>query len=236
MKGIFNFIRFVIGVSLLSVMIYYASKNIGEKHCYLSEIKIELDDNYFVTKEVILDYLIENNLHPDSIKLNDISFKKIEDLLLIHPQIKTATVYSDLDGDVFISVQQRKPICRVQNEKNGYYIDEEGERMELSNEYTARMLLVTGEINSVDEEKLFSISEYIFRDDFWKKQIVQIDINNSELLMLTKIGSQVEFGEIRDVNEKFEKLMLYYEKGNTQNQKYKTLNLKYRNQIVCTKK
>ena len=35
--------------------------------------------------------------------------------------------------------------------------------------------------------------------------------------------------------EKFEKLMLYYEKGNLQNKKYRIINLEYNNQIVCKK-
>jgi hypothetical protein len=54
--------------------------------------------------------------------------------------------------------------------------------------------------------------------------------------MLTKLGEQLEFGQIKDVKEKFENLMLYYEKGNSQNKEYKTLNLEYKNQIVCIKK
>ena len=71
---------------------------------------------------------------------------------------------------------------------------------------------------------------------FLKQLIVQIDVINSELLMLTRVGEQIEFGKIIDINEKFKKLMLYYEKGNTQNVEYSILNLKYKNQIVCTKK
>ena len=53
--------------------------------------------------------------------------------------------------------------------------------------------------------------------------------------MLTRVGEQIEFGKINNINEKFKKLMLYYEKGNKQNKEYTKLNLKYKNQIVCTK-
>jgi len=116
-------------------------------------------------------------------------------------------------------------------------LDEDGLRMPLSDEYTARMLLVTGEVNLVNENDLYYLSDVIIKDEFLKKQIVQIDINkDSELLMLTQIGEQVEFGQIKEVGEKFKKLKLYYEKGNSQNQEYKALNLKYKNQIVCIKK
>ena len=237
MKGMFNLIRFVVAISVLGVMIYFAGKNNRENYCKITEITIEMDENVFVTNDVINNYLLDNNLHPDSIKMNYVSFKDIEYLLANHPSIKSANVYSDMNGKVYISVKQRKPIVRIQNEKEGYYLDEDGLRMELSDEYTTRMLLVTGDINSVNENDLYYLSDVIIKDEFLKKQIVQIDINkDSELLMLTQIGEQVEFGQIKDVGEKFEKLKLYYEKGNSQNQEYKALNLKYKNQIVCIKK
>ncbi|MDG1718379.1 MAG: hypothetical protein P8H17_00910 [Flavobacteriales bacterium] len=237
MKGIFNLTRFAIAISILGFMIYFAGKNNKENYCKLTDITIEMDQNAFITNDVINDYLLDNNLYPDSIKMNDVSFKNIENLLANHPSIKSANVYSDMQGKVFVSVVQRKPIVRVQNGKDGYYLDEDGLRMPLSNEYTARMLLVTGEVNLVNENDLYYLSNIIIKDEFLKKQIVQIDINkDSELLMLTQIGEQLEFGQIKEVGEKFEKLKLYYEKGNSQNQEYKALNLKYKNQIVCIKK
>lgn len=236
MKNVFNFIRFVLGVILIIAMIYLSVDRMGQKYCSLSEVSIELDENVFVTKEVIVDYLLENTLHPDSVLLDDVSFKGIEDLLLSHPSIKSAIVYSDMNGKVCIKVKQRKPIVRIQSEKDGFYLDEDGLRMPLSDEYTARMLLVTGDVNTISLEDVFFITDKIYKDEFLKKQIVQIDVKESEMLMLTRLGEQLEFGKVKNVKEKFEKLMLYYEKGNSQNKEYKVLNLKYKNQIVCTKK
>ena len=235
MKGIFNFIRFFVAILVIGVMIYFAGRNNRENYCNLTNITIEMDENVFITNDVIIQYLKKNKLYLDSIKMNDVSFKNIEFLLVNHPSIKSANVYSDMQGEVYISVKQRKPIVRIQNEKEGYYLDEDGLRMPLSNEYTARMLLVTGDVNSVNENDLYYLSDFIINDKFLKKQIVQIDVSYSELLMITQIGEQVEFGQIKEVGEKFEKLKLYYEKGNSQNQEYKALNLKYKNQIVCIK-
>ena len=154
MKGMFNLIRFVVAISVLVVMIYFSGKNNRENYCKLTEITIEMDKNAFVTNDVINNYLLDNNLHPDSIKINDVSFNNIEYLLENHPSIKSANVYSDMQGKVFVSVVQRKPIVRVQNGKDGYYLDEDGLRMELSDEYTSRMLLVTGEVNLLNENDL----------------------------------------------------------------------------------
>ncbi|MAO72331.1 MAG: hypothetical protein CMD02_07505 [Flavobacteriales bacterium] len=236
MKNIFNIIRFFTAISLIISMIYLSLNSLDNKYCSLSDVTIELDDNSFVTPDIIVSYLDENMLYPDSIKLDKCSFSQIENLLISHPSIKKATVYSDWNGNVSIHVEQRKPIIRIQNEKEGYYLDADGLRMPLSNYFTARMLLVTGNVNSLIEDELFFIANKIYNDVFLKQLIVQIDVINSELLMLTRVGEQIEFGKIIDINEKFNKLMLYYEKGNTQKKEYKTLNLKFKNQIVCTKK
>ena len=237
MKSIFNLIKFVVAILVLGSMIFISGIKNRENYCMIADTSIKIaGENTFVTNDVIINYLLNNNLYPDSININDISFKNIEFLLVSHPSIKSANVYSDMQGEVYISVVQRKPIVRVQNGKEGYYLDEDGLRMPLSNEYTARMLLITGDVNSVNENDLYYLSDFIINDKFLKKQIVQIDVSDSELLMLTQIGEQVEFGQIKEVGEKFEKLKLYYEKGNSQNQEYKALNLKYKNQIVCIKK
>ena len=64
MKGMFNLIRFVIAISVLGFTIYFAGINNKENYCNLTDITIEMDENEFVTNDVINDYLLDNNLHP----------------------------------------------------------------------------------------------------------------------------------------------------------------------------
>ena len=98
MKNIFNLIRFVTALSLLISMIFITLKSKDNKYCSLSDIIIETDKNLFVTNDLIVSYLEENMLHPDSIKLDQFSFSQIESLLINHPSIKKATVYFDWYG------------------------------------------------------------------------------------------------------------------------------------------
>ena len=236
MKNIFNFLRFIVAIILLIFMMYLSRISLENKYCILSNISIEIDENSFITNDLIESYLKENMLHPDSIKLNEFSFTKIENLLKNHPSIKKATVYSDWHGKVSIYLDQRKPIVRIQSDKGGYYLDEDGLKMPLSNHYTARKILFTGDINSLNKDELFLISKRIYNDKFLNKQIVQIDVKDSELALYTRIGEQIEFGKIKNINEKFKKLMMYYKNGNIKNIEYKKINIKYKNQIVCIKK
>jgi len=236
MKNIFKIIRFVLGISILIVLMSFSSFKLSEQMCEIESITIKVDENKFVTTELIKELLNENFVNPNDKKLSSISINKIESILENHPSIKDANVFSDLIGNINIYVSSRVPIVRIQNKKNGYYLDLDAKKMPFSDIYTSRILLITGEIDGVENSDLFRISEYIYKDDFLKKQIVQIDVDNQELTLYTRIGEYIEFGKTNDINTKFNNLKLYYDKGAKQNTKYKKISLKYNNQIVCTKK
>jgi cell division protein FtsQ len=62
---------------------------------------------------------------------------------------------------------------------------------------------------------------------------------NGELLLIPRVGDQkIVFGKTDNIIKKFDKLSLFYRKGIVGNgwKKYSTINLKFKNQIVCTKK
>ena len=42
MKGIFNFIRFVVAISLIGVMIYFSGRNNGENFCKITDTSIKI--------------------------------------------------------------------------------------------------------------------------------------------------------------------------------------------------
>jgi cell division protein FtsQ len=78
---------------------------------------------------------------------------------------------------------------------------------------------------------------FIYRDEFWRAQIVGMDIpKKSDIRLHQQVGKQViEFGDAKDIQDKFKKINLFYEeilpkKGwNT----YSRVNVKYKGQIVC---
>jgi cell division protein FtsQ len=65
-------------------------------------------------------------------------------------------------------VKQKTPIARVFNSNGSFYIDYKGGRMPLSDNFTARVPLVSGEINKKNNEKLAQVCRLIY-DDFLKK-------------------------------------------------------------------
>lgn len=89
-------------------------------------------------------------------------------------------------------------------------------------------------------QSLFELATYLQKNAFWNKQITQIHINRQEEIeLIPAVGNhQILFGNIENINQKFNKLMTFYEKGlnKTGWNEYSEINLKYNKQVVCTKK
>ena len=88
-------------------------------------------------------------------------------------------------------------------------------------------------------KKIFKIADFMYRDKLWNSQIVQVsvsDYNDFELVPL--VGDQIiKFGDLDQIKNKFTKLKSLYLKGfnNLGWKSYKEINLKYNNQVVCSK-
>ena len=193
-----------------------------------------------------------------------VNVSEIEKALNSHADISNAEVYMSIDGEVKVEVKQRKPVVRVMNlDGDSYYIDDEGTFMPLSTKYTAKVLIANGLISepfikrytySIADigkdsllnatsmlDEIYAMANYINADKFWSSQIQQIYINkDKDMEIVPMAGDQkIIFGDTTYMDEKFKKLLTFYQQGlNTTGwwDKYSIINLKFKNQIVCTKK
>lgn len=238
--------------------------NIREKQVLCSKVLISILDsskNFFVEEDDVLTLFKNKKIKLKGALLNSINLAKVENILYRHPAIKKVEVYKTMEGVLKIDILQRNPILRIINSSGeGYYIDQDARLMPLSDKYTAHVLVVTGNINqplgkninknlsvpsdgTLKEDSilndLYTIGKFIYKSKLWKSQIEQIYINeNNELEMIPRIGFQtIIFGTIEDFEEKFTKLDAIYNYGfnNVGWNKYKEINLKYKNQVICTK-
>ena len=224
------------------------------------------DEDYleFVSEENIIDFLNKRNDSIISQKLSAINFYELEKSLNAHPSISQANVSYDINGAVKIKLRQRNPIVRIFNMRGeSYYIDEEKKFMPLSDNYSARVLVASGFIPewysliynlSIDEIKndsllssitcmddIYGIAEYLNKDSVMAAMISHLYVNKeNEIELFPTIGNhKIVFGNGEDIEEKFFKLKTFYKEGlSNLNQwnKYSVINLKFKNQVVCTKK
>ena len=205
----------------------------------LKEIKIIKSNNNFVNRSQLLDFLEFNNIQLDMLISDSYSNYKLEKLVESHPAIKNVEVFSNQKGEIKIRVQQKKAIARVKSSTNDYFLDEYGLEMLKPDNCTQQLIVFTGDISNNDHKEIFSLINTINLSEFWSAQITQVHFEDDDVILIPRVGNQkIKVGNLRNIYEKLDKLYHFYKvviptKGW---EFYKEINLKYNNQIVCTKK
>lgn len=156
-----------------------------------------------------------------------------------------------MDGIITVRVKQREPILRVLNAENqDFYIDVHGLKIPVSQNFTAEVLVANGFIsehfyNRVDTLKtrlakdLFAAAQFISADTLWNNQIEQLYVNDKkDIELIPRLGNQrIILGTADSLDVKFRNLLVFYKMALPKVgwDTYKTINLKYANQIVCEK-
>ena len=111
--------------------------------------------------------------------------------------------------------------------------------MSLSDNYTARVPLLSGEITVVKKEKLSEVLRMINEDEFLKKNIIGVQVlTNGSLIMANRnYDFQIDFGRTINIEKKFKNYKAFFQKAvlDSTLKKYKKINLKFTKQVVCIK-
>lgn len=227
---------------LLALVVFlYAFSSQRNQHRNLTDLSVNFigDENLYITHETVNKLLIQNDEGVTSVPKDILDLNELESALNSNPMIKSAEVYVTVNGQVKADVEQRKPIARI-NTNTSFYIDEEGYSMPLSENHSARVPLVTGFINKDELEEVYKIADRIYNDEFLKKHIVEIHQNKDKTISLkTRVFDfEIMLGNLNHLDKKINNLKAFYQKAKNDNalKNYSKVNLKFNNQVVCTKK
>jgi cell division protein FtsQ len=204
-----------------------------------TEIVFVGEKNLFLKPETVNKLLIEKNQDLKTLNKVDLDLNKLEKSISQQKLIQKADVFVSVDGVLKAVVKQKTPIGRVFDETGSFYIDNEGNSMPLSDNYTARVPLLSGEVTVIKKEKLSEVLKMIAEDDFLKKNIIGVQVlSNGSLIMANRnYDFQIDFGRTINIDRKFKNYKAFFQKAvldSTLN-KYKTINLKFTKQVVCIK-
>lgn len=245
---------------VLSFVRYKQSQIIVKQKDWIFHIKHH-NNSKFVNKNYIKSILkARMNYDLDSMSFVEINLNAIEKCLDSLPEVQTVQVYKNVKGQVHIQIEEKEPILRVFH-KGGVsnYITSDGKWMDLSSNFTAFVPVATGNIDesnlqlSVAElnskpklsqqylmDDLYRLAKFIYKDEFWKAQIEEIHVTEkNEFELIPRVGDhRIVLGDLSNMRRKFKKLKVFYEEGLNKMDwnAYSILNLKFKNQVVCTKK
>lgn len=238
-KLIFILLWILLGCYCLTMIFFVESE---KQSLVLGNYRIEiLDslDNEFVDKKDIVKLISNNFGSLKGKRINDINKDSIEKIIETHSCIKRAEVYNNANGVVKVKLLQRKPLFRVFSNMS-FYVDEDRKIMPFSSKFTSRVCVVTGNINEkMAKGILFDFCKYTNTNIFWSSFIEQIHINQqNDVILIPKLGEfTIILGSFDNYRQKMSNLKAFLDNGNKNKiwGRYKKINLKYENQVVCVK-
>ena len=195
----------------------------------------------FLTTDNIVTMLKSAQLYPVNKPVNSINTHTIEEKIAESELVSSVTAYKTPSGNIKIEITQKMPILRIFNARESYYVDESGRTMPADYLYATYLPIASGNIEkSLATAELYKFALFLQKNEFWNNQIEQIYVNaNTEVELIPRIGDhRIILGSFEDFEEKMNNLRLFYEQAIPKIgwDKYEVINIKYKNQIVCTKK
>ena len=202
----------------------------------------------FVTDSDVRAMFRSEGLQLQGYPLKEINTRELEELLEKNAYIKAAEVSCDVSGRMEIQLEQRIPLVRIMPEgKEGFYLDTEGIILPLSTQFVPHVLLASGHIDPTDNspgktqlQEIFRFCTYVAEHPFWSEQIVQLYVNRrGEYELIPRVGAhQILLGSMEQWELKLRNLGLLYNQGLSLYgwNNYSSINLKYTNQVICTKR
>ncbi|MCA1757829.1 MAG: hypothetical protein LC649_10270 [Bacteroidales bacterium] len=234
------------------------SGHISSTFCRKVEVMVADSSLYrFVTPAAVLDIVRSGGREVAGKPCGEIDIRGIEKEILEMKELEKADVFVTGDGILRVEVDQRDPVARIITRYGvSYYTDRNGVVVPHTGSYTPRVTVVSGYLEIPDsitgggslrdagEESLLAnildMVNYINGDKFWKAQIEQIWINpQQELEIVPMAGNHIiRFGKAEDYLVRFACLEEFYRSAlplvgwNS----YSEIDLRFKGQIVCTRR
>lgn len=242
----------IYGFSLVLILILFAFVSHRQDARICTKIQVQIEQKpgiYFITESDIIDQLTQGGADPITGKLRpEFDLIQLEKRLLKSPFIEDAQVSLDLAGNLVVAVTQPEPLVRwIEPGGRQGYLSMRGEKIPLSERYSARVPLFFGSL-PWDENNNLKTSDTIFsdlvqmlifikKDKFWNAQIAEIEMDRNKNLFLTpQVTAQIiEFGDAGNFEDKFKRLKVFYKHILPQKgwNAYQRVNVKFKDQIIC---
>ena len=232
-------IQLFLMVILVVFLFAFTSKRNDSRKIVKTDVQFVGDNNLLVTTEIVNKLLIDNSAIGKTVDKDKLDLNTLEKTINKHDMIEKSEVFVSIDGVLKAVVTQRTPIARYMGDESSFYIDSKGNKMPLSEIYAVRVPLVSGRLTSENQPEIAALLKIIYADDFLKKNITAMRIENDGdvILQSRNYDYDILFGKTINMEAKFNNYKAFYQKAVSDSSinYYKKINLKFTQQVVCTK-
>lgn len=243
MKKILLFLIAAIVIGYLIFSASYFRDMSRNRVCEDFEVVIRDSTQYkFVSSNDITNLVKRYDLDPVGKTFDEINTLAIRDTILSNRLVESVRVFTTSGGAVVASITQRKPVLRVISDvKGNFYVDNERRIMPVSGNFAVYVPVATG---LIDEEfaqsQLYDFALFLNSNPDWDMWIEQIVVQeNNEVELIPRAGDfKILMGNLDNYQSKLVKFARFVDEGlNVVGwNRYSAINLKYDNQVVCTRK
>ena len=231
-------IKLIFLLALISALFYSTSSVNNLRDVSKMDIYINNSNNLFITKDSINNAVVEI-ISTKKIRKSSVHSQALEFELNKIELVKNSDVFVDVNGNMIINIEQRKPIARFLDNKS--YLDEDGLIMPKSKYYSARVPVIRGYTNNQDQLSLIcKLSNYINNDKFLSQNATEIliDSNSNFSIKLRDYKFKILIGQLNNLGLKIKNFKAFYTNASANQilNKYSEINLQFDNQVVCVKK
>ena len=239
LKKILKYIFFPILLVGIGFLYGFSNQRNSQQIITKSVVKFQSKEPYFLSEQIVNKLLIQNNATVKKQAKSVIDLYKLEEQVLENPYVEKVSLFITIDGKLNTFIKQREPIARILSGNSSYYVDSQGVKVPISENFSARVPVISGISNENEVSKLMVLLNKLVNDDFLSKEIIGIEFNDqNEYIFTVRSGNyRINFGDLTDIEKKTKKLKAFYSKVflDSTIHKYKTINIKYHNQVVGEK-
>jgi cell division protein FtsQ len=230
-------------IALLLVLLVLAA-NVWRRQSLVRDVRVDIDygrSDTLVTAAQIEDQIRAAMPNITSIMLRDVDLKTVERIAAASPYLSVCKAGTSISRNVVVFATQRRPIVRVCTQQE-YYLDETAHRVPNSAVGSCDVVVASGNIppDGAGQKEVWELASYLDHHPDLAPLFDQIYRDaKGDLYLTPKLGNHVvQLGSVDDLDDKFHRLMALYQRALPRVgwEKYSQLSVKYRGQVVCTRK
>lgn len=247
-------LKFLSWIGLVVLFFFVSIAAVDQrKHIQCRQIHIQFknDKNLgFIHSKNIIEEVNQAQPHWQGKDIAKIKFNLIEQSVKQNEYVKRAELFLDNQNKLNVLVEPKKPLARIHTSYGSYYLSENWDRMSLSQNYTQRIVHISGRTGQITDPKtpmdsliqtsISKLLEYIDQHKVWRDAIEQIYVrDNGKIdLVLSFCQPVIVLGYI---DENFEKKMNKLENfirtvsRHRDLSEYSELDFQYSQQVVARK-
>ncbi len=259
-KKILSIVLWVITAAALIMLFVFGRKKYRATPLKGIRVNVELcQAKGFIEKDSLIAQIWSLCDKDQPVTIANIDMEKIRQLLDSNPWIAHSDAYIGLNDSLIINIKEYDPVLRMyavaghKKTRQSFYVTRDGFIIPTSSRYIPHLIIANGNydldtlaLNSNIADSLYlnsglvetlTIAQAIEKDNFFKQNIGQIyrNTSNEYEIVVNNLPIQVIVGDTCAIDNKLQRLKRMLESP-VEMEEYKTMSLKYKNQIVCTKK